>query len=117
MFKSLICCSLVLTFFLDPKVCFAATSTKAQMINTFDAMNMEERSSKEEAMKSFVSKDSIKKILESHGLDSATVNKRIATLSDKEINLLANSVEQQKAGALLIEAVLILLIIYLAQRI
>lgn len=115
MFKPLICCALALTFFLDPKVCFAAN--EVQMINTFDAMNMEQRSAKEQAMKEFVSKDSIRDMLEKQGLDPASVTERIATLSDKELNHLASSVEQQKAGALLVEIVLILLIVYLAQRI
>ncbi|MBC75964.1 MAG: hypothetical protein CME64_08100 [Halobacteriovoraceae bacterium] len=117
MLKSLICCALAFTFFLDPKIGMAATGETPQMISSFDAMNMEDRPSKEEAMKDFVSKDKIKEMLEKQGLDPATVNERIAGLSDKELNHLASSVQQQQAGALLVEIVLILLIIYLAQRI
>ena len=117
MLKSFICCALAFTFFLDPKISLASSASQDNLISTFDAMNMEDRASKEEAMKDFISKDKIKKMLEKQGLDPATVSERIAGLSDAELNHLASSVNQQQAGALLVEIVLILLIIYLAQRI
>ena len=77
--------------------------------------------SREEAqndVRNYISKSEVQSELMKHGLSADEVDSRLASLSDQEIRQLAGQVSEARAGGdILVAILLVVLIIFLIQRI
>jgi hypothetical protein len=98
-----------------PKVAFASDS--AQMIATSVVTAQLSRAHAEKQIRDFIQRADVQNELVKRGLSSEEAAKRLASLTDHEINLLTAQMEQGRYGGILVTILLIVLIIYLVKRI
>ena len=77
---------------------------------------LSERAENERAVHQFLNRSQIKDSLVSRGLSSEEATLRLASLSDSEMKFLAQNIEQEKAGGILVEILIVVLIIFLIKR-
>lgn len=91
------------------------------LISTQEAVTDFNRAMGEQNLKDFMKRSDVKDKLVAMGLDPAEADRRIASLSDKEVKRLNNDIEKaQAAGSvtgILVVVLLVILIIYYARRI
>lgn len=109
-----ICCALMLSFCMFT---VQANTSNIKMISTLEMVNQVDRAEAEADLKNLVSSDEVKDVLLDYGLTSSEVESRIAGLSDVELNNLHSEIEQAKKGGILVTILVVLLIIFIAQRI
>jgi hypothetical protein len=74
------------------------------------------RANDEKTVQQFLNRSQIKESLIKRGLSSEEATLRLANLSDTEMKFLAENIEQEKAGGILVEILIVVLIIFLIKR-
>lgn len=94
---------------------------EAGMITTAEVVDNLGRQMHEQNVQSFLSRDDVKSQLTKMGISPDEAQRRVASLSDKELKKLSGEVDHAIAGGsvagVLIIVVLVLLIIYLFKRV
>ncbi len=91
---------------------------KSQMIPASSVLADITRENAQKDVENYISKTEVQSELMKHGLTADEVNSRLASLSDQEIRQLSGQVQQARAGGdILITVLVVILIIYLIQRI
>lgn len=114
--------SVLLTVFLTniPYVA-SAEVIENQMIPTSAVIDQMSRAEAQAKVQRFLSRADVQAEFLKRGVSAEEANMRIASLSEQELNRLANQMDQVKAGGdvfgILIVVLVVLLIIYLAKRI
>ena len=94
---------------------------QASMISTTEALDLMSRSEAEKNVTSFLERSDVKDQLVKLGVNPEDASRRIAGLSDKEVQKLSADIEDAKAGGsiggILVVVLLVILIIYFAKRI
>lgn len=113
--KSILCSMLVFTFM------FNSVSVQANvgnsMFSTIDVVNTIERAEVVANLKNDLNSDEIKELLAMNGYSEKHLNSQLASLSDAELMSLQSNIQQAKAGGILVAILLVILIVYFAQRI
>lgn len=92
--------------------------TRSEMISTSVVLEQLSRAEVEKEIQSYISKPEIYNALIKQGLAPAEITERLASLSEIEIRQLSSQIEQQRAGGDVLTAILIVvLIIFLVNRI
>ena len=116
-FAKLVCLTLSFLFF---NLNASAGNLKAKhsgLVSTIEIIKKSDRAQAEKELKDLVSKEEVQAVLSENGLTRAEVETRIAGLSDRELTELKGQIDQAQAGGILVTILVVLLIIYLAQRI
>ena len=103
-----------------PEVVVASNSLPAthQMISTQTVLNDLTRSDSEQKINEFLQTSNAKNEMMMQGISSDEASARLASLSDQEVRDLSSQIQQAKAGGdVLVTVLLILLIVFLVQRI
>ncbi len=102
-----------------PDVVLAETvTTSRQMISAGSVLADITRENAQKDVENYISKTEVQSELMKHGLTADEVNSRLASLSDQEMRQLSGQVQQARAGGdILITVLVVILIIYLIQRI
>lgn len=91
------------------------------LISTQEAVFDYNRTQGEKNIQEFMKRGDVKEKLVSLGLDPAEADRRIASLSDKEVKRLSQDIEKAQVagdvGGILVLVLLVVLIIYFAKRI
>lgn len=112
--KIKISCALVLSF------CIFTVQTHAneiQFVSSLEMVNQFERAEAERDLKEIVSDEKVRALLMDQGISPKEIETKIAGLSDSELSSLHSEISMAKQGGILYAIVLVLLIIFLAQRI
>ena len=114
--------SFVLCLFLsDVPYVAAAEMAETQMIPTYVVVDSLSREQAEQNVRKILSDSKVRSELNKYGVDTEEVSQRLASLSDQELKQLSHQMDEARAGGdvggILIIAVLVLLIIFLAKRI
>lgn len=89
-----------------------------QMISTSNLIEEIDRQQAEKEVADYVQTDDVKKLLAEHGVAPDEIESRLASLSDSEIQQLHGQLQEARAGGgILVAVLLVILIIYFAQRI
>ena len=89
-----------------------------QMIPASSVLADITRENAQKDVENYISKSDVQAELMKHGLTADEVNSRLASLSDQEMRQLSGQVQQARAGGdILITVLVVILIIYLIQRI
>ena len=118
--RSLICILMAVLLTGAPNVAFAEAA--GEMIPTMDVVDEMTRAEGESRINDLLSREEVQAELEKFGVSKDEISKRLATLSDSEIRQLTQQIDDARFGGeplsgILIVVVLVLLIIFLAQRI
>lgn len=93
----------------------------AGMISTSTLVDDLARGEHEQNVANFLSREDVKKQLMTLGISDADAQRRVSSLSDRELKNLSGEVDQALAGGsvagILIVVILVLLIIYLVKRV
>lgn len=119
-FKTAICLLLSFSFFNLSLAKANATFQPLQqkgIVGTMEMMEASERESSEKEIQNLLDKDEVKNLLMKNGLDKNEVSQRVASLSDSELLALKGEIQEAKAGGILGTILIVILIIYFAQRI
>ncbi len=102
-----------------PDVVLAETvTTSRQMISAGSVLADITRENAQKDVENYISKTDVQSELMKHGLTADEVNSRLASLSDQEMRQLSGQVQQARAGGdILVTILVVILIIYLIQRI
>lgn len=102
-----------------PNVAFAeVTLSQNQMVSTSVLVDDFNRELTQEKIISYLNKDDVKQKLMDNGVSASEANSRIASLSNQELQKLSQQIDQaQYGGDILVTVLLIVLIIFLIQRI
>ena len=106
-----------------PDVVLAETVTapiqmSGQMISAGSVLADITRENAQKDVENYISKTEVQSELMKHGLTADEVNSRLASLSDQEMRQLSGQVQQTRAGGdILVTSLVVILIIYLIQRI
>jgi hypothetical protein len=96
-----------------PNVAFA----NSQMISTSQVVEQMSREQAQEKVTNFVQRADVQEMLVAQGISAHEANARLATLSQSELNQFAVQIEEAKAGGILVTILVVVLIIFLVQRI
>jgi hypothetical protein len=105
-----------------PDVGYAAaiknSEPKMEMISTADVLNDLTRAETENEVREFFQKEDVQALLLKQGISQDEVSKRLASLSQEEMNKLSSQVKEARAGGdILVTVLVIVLIIFLIKRI
>lgn len=102
-----------------PNVAFAEVAlTQNQMVSTSVLVDELSREQTEQKVISYLNKDDVKQKLMDNGISADEANSRIASLSNQELQKLSQQIDQAQYGGDILYAILIVvLIIFLLQRI
>ena len=95
----------------------AKTLETPYLISTKEYVDYVDASEAKRNFEKIISSEVVKSHLSDLGLSLGEIESRLASLSDKEIQELHMNAQQAQAGGLLVEVLLVILIIYFAQRI
>lgn len=113
--KSSLCLMLSLIFFNTNQPLYAAQNsslmTSMDMVNQFDRENIES-----DLLKELSSKEA-QMILAKNGFNPEQIQAKMASLSNQELINLQSDIKQAQAGGILATILIVILIIYFAQRI
>lgn len=118
--KTLTVATLTLLMSHVPNVALAEqiSHTPSGMISAGSVLADISRAEAEKNVRDYISKSDVQTQLIKHGLSAAEVDSRLASLSEQEMRQLANQVGEARAGGdVLVTVLLIVLIIFLIQRI
>ncbi|MAX67958.1 MAG: PA2779 family protein [Bacteriovoracaceae bacterium] len=87
------------------------------LIETVDIINYQDQIEQKENFRKLLKTDEAKKILLANGYSEKEMQMRLNSLTQNEFNELQHNINQAQAGGVLVTIILVLLIIYLAQRI
>ncbi|MCC2679442.1 MAG: hypothetical protein K0R29_2018 [Pseudobdellovibrio sp.] len=91
---------------------------RPQMISTKEVMRRMSVNKDRKELSDLLLRDRVKAALEFNGVSSEEAGKRLAALSDQEVQRLSEQIKEARAGGdVLTTIVLVLLIIFLVQRI
>ena len=96
---------------------YAATYKSGQIVSTFEMVEGFDRTQAQNDIQKTINKQEIKSELLKFGLTEMEVSNRLAALSNNELQSLQDNIKQAQAGGILELVLIVLLIIYLAQRI
>lgn len=113
--RNFLCAFLSLIFFTVNQPLQAATNTK--ILSTMDMVNHFDRAQTQNELINYLDTDQAQELLTQSGFSKNNIMEKMASLSDSELRDLNNNVRNAQAGGLLVEILLVILIIYLAQRI
>lgn len=89
-----------------------------QMITAASVLADITRENAQKDVENYISKTDVQAELMKHGLTADEVNSRLASLSDQEMRQLAGQIQQARAGGdVLVTILVVILIIFLIQRI
>ena len=89
-----------------------------QMVSAGSVLADITRENAQKEVENYISKTEVQAELMKHGLTADEVNSRLASLSDLEMRQLSGQVQQARAGGdILITVLVVILIIFLVQRI
>ena len=77
---------------------FSVQTAKAQMIDTNTVIATQQREASRERVSSFMGRDDVKQVMVQHGVDAAEAQKRVASLSDSELEKISKAMDQLPAG-------------------
>lgn len=115
--------SILLSFALIPLPTYAnpevnATSVKSPAIfSTMDSLNSSDRENLEKEIFEIIDQNNLESQLLANGLSKSEISARMASLSQVELANLKMEVQEARAGGILVAILLVVLIIYFAQRI
>lgn len=113
--------ALVMAVFMSPLPQAAAAfqiEGRPQMISTVEVMRRLAANSERREIEDLLLRDQVKAALEFNGVSSEEAARRLAALSDHEVQRLSKQIKEARAGGdVLTTIVLVLLIIFLIQRI
>lgn len=114
-------CAFLMAFLMTNAHAVAALEAKveaqSQMISAVEVANDLDRAQAEQRVQDLLSRSDVQEKLIENGLTREEASQRIASLSESELRQLTDQMDQAKAGGLLVEILLIVLIIYLIKRI
>lgn len=116
-FAKFLCLALSFAFF---NLNASAANIKAKhsgLVSTIDMVKKSDRAQAERELHELVSKEEVQSVLKANGLNESEIKTRIAGLSDRELAELKGQIDKAQAGGILVTILVVLLIIYLAQRI
>lgn len=113
--KSLL--SVLLCLAIAPVPSWAAMQKTQGVISTMQVVNIVEREQLQGEVYDLIDRNNLEQELAKSGLNKSEIGKRMATLSHAELLALQTDIQQAKAGGILVEILLVVLIIYLIQRI
>jgi hypothetical protein len=118
-FRTGMCILLSLIFFNlnQPLAQAAQQDNKIKIISTMSLVNTIDRATAEKELSTMLKSEEATAIIAANGFNLEQIDLKLASLSDSEIKDLQNNMNQAKAGGILVTVVLVLLIIYLAQKI
>lgn len=100
-----------------PNMVFAE-SVKAAMIPTTAIVSELTRSDAQAKVQNLLKRDDVRKQLQAHGVSVEEANQRLASLSEAEMRNLAGQLQEARAGGdVLVTVLIVILIIFLIQRI
>lgn len=92
-------------------------SSNQRMISTSFVLAEVSRGEAEKNIQDYISKSEVQSELMKHGISAAEVNSRLASLSESELRQLAGQVQEARAGGdILVTILVVVLIIFLIQR-
>lgn len=113
--------ALVLAFLISPlpqAIAAVQLEARPQMISTVEVMRRLAADAERKEISDLLLRDQVKAALEFNGVSSEEASKRLAALSDQEVQKLSEQIKEARAGGdVLTTIVLVLLIIFLVQRI
>lgn len=113
--------AILMAFLISPlPQAMAATQLEGrpQMISTAEVMRRMSADAERKEISDLLLRDHVKAALEKNGVNSEEATKRLAALSDQEVQRLSEQIKEARAGGdVLTTIVLVLLIIFLIQRI
>lgn len=113
--------AIAMAFLISPlPQALAVTQLEArpQMISTVEVIRRLETKVERDEISALLLRDQVQYALQVNGVSSEEASKRIATLSDTEVKRLSEQIKEARAGGdILTTIVLVLLIIFLVQRI
>lgn len=100
-----------------PNMVFAE-SVKAAMIPTTTVVSELTRSDAQAKVENLLKRDDVRKQLQAHGVSVEEASQRLASLSEAEMRNLAGQLQEARAGGdVLVTVLIVILIIFLIQRI
>lgn len=110
-------CSVMMSLILT-NIPAVALAEDGGMISTSAVAAEMSRTQAQERVQNFLSQDNVRRQLIERGVPPDEVSQRMASLSDSELRQMAGQMEQARAGGdILVTVLIVLLIIYLIQRI
>lgn len=94
----------------------SSDSTRPEFITSMQMVNTMDREANENDVKELLSNTEIRSALIDRGHSPEEIEVKLATLSDVELNQLNTQLKQAQAGGILVTILVVLLIIYVAQR-
>ncbi len=118
-FRGGLCIILSIVFFnINQPIAHASQShNRVEIISTMDMVNAMDRKATEKELATLLKTEEAASLIASNGFSVNQIDSKLASLSDAEIQSLQKNMNQAKAGGILVTVVLVLLIIYLAQKI
>lgn len=86
------------------------------MISTSSVVADLDRAQTEQKIQEFLNTDKVRQTLIDRGVAPDEVSSRLASLSETELRMLSGQVEEARAGGILLEILIIVLIIFLIKR-
>jgi|SRR5690606_910508 len=87
------------------------------LISTSEFVTVHQGDLGEKSSEKVVDRTEIKKLLLKNGLSEKEIDTRLASMSDREVQTLNQQIDKAQAGGLLVAILVVILIIYFAQRI
>lgn len=113
--------ALVMAFLISPlpqAIAAGQLEGRPQMISTKEVMRRLAVQSERKEISDLLLRDKVKQALEFNGVSPEEASKRLAALTDEEVQSLSQQIKEARAGGdVLTTIVLVLLIIFLIQRI
>lgn len=114
-FKNALC--LILCVAVIPLPSFAATQNASRIISTIQVVETVERESLKQEIFELIQQNDLTDELAKSGVGKAEIEERMAGLTQTELLALHTDIQEAKAGGILVAILLVVLIIYFAQRI
>jgi hypothetical protein len=93
-------------------------AAESQMLSTAEMVTQIDRARAEERVGRYLQMDEVKKALSVRGISPEEMSSRLASLSDHELNQMADQMDQARYGGdILIVILVVVLIIFLVKRI
>lgn len=112
--KFMMACSLFMCLMISniPGIAVASQA----MVSTSVVVADLDRAQTEQRIQEFLNTDQVRQTLIDRGVAPDEVSSRLASLSETELRMLSGQVEQARAGGILVEILIIVLIIFLIKR-
>ncbi len=117
--KKLVCIVLGLTLFYQQTVIASGVNNQKNkgFVSTLDIVNDFDMEKTKTEIKDLTQKEEVKEKLLALGVTESNIDTRLANMSGAELQTLNSQIHQAQAGGLLVEILLVILIIYFAQRV